>query len=88
MVIGHSIVLKKSAEQPKQQERLAATPHSCNDLHQSVVPTVDQLLQIFIPLYNHSFTKDFCGFPHFSSAKIVILLILRKIFADFRTFLR
>ena len=59
MVIGHSIVLKKSAEQPKQQERLAATPHSCNDLHQSVVPTVDQLLQIFIPLYNHSLQKIF-----------------------------
>ena len=45
--------------QSEQQERFAATPHSCNNLHQSIMPTTDQLLQIFISLYNHSLQKIF-----------------------------
>ena len=32
------------------------------------------------------FTKDFCGFPQFSLAKLLFLWILRKIFADFNNF--
>ena len=65
MVVRHSIILKKPSEQSEQQERFAATPHSCNNLHQSVMPTTDQFLQIFISLYNHSLQKIFADIRTF-----------------------